>query len=608
MKKLLSSLLSVVMIACALLTSFFALGKVSNVAYATDDEQPTEFIPGYVLSQSGYIFSQKDFEVSGERYLYVNTTITITKKGNSDNALVWWRNMDNSLIQQTALDHANDNVYFSYAGVSETKTRVQITYYTNNGNTATQFNFILIQTPLHFSNSVPFAWKNNIDNTIVAPTAAQPYADRLSLTGLSGTENCPIYIDLYFNGEFYGLYNNGIGYYNRITGNQVDATDLNFTAAGRYKIYIYDKTVYGNIVSKSLTTQEYNNLKENITYNYFDTKNSNYSSHANIKYYAFEIRLSSSSSEDYWMKNMYITASDTNGNDIAYSQTVNDAVYLNFYNITASKVAKIVLTIYHTYSSGNNIPETIVLAKNPSEINKLMESGLYFDDDGNYTIAFFDAYGNCILPAYDESTGQEITDPDTEYDSQGREVVAEVPFFKFNILTSIKVQYRGNSAYGLDKNTIETRTIKEVAYRWYVGLDETNTDLSTSFVMGINSNEYTLQLANPDVKIEGVTNGATVSDSVTLEVNGVGEISVVVTKDNTTTTYKLPNGSRVPGTNEIGSYTIRIKDQMGNEASVSFTISQSFNMATVALFVIAAAILGISIFLIVRLRTRIKVR
>ena len=609
MKRIYNLLISFIMLACALLASFFALGTTTNIAFADNENNSNEFIPGYVLSQSGHFFLQKDFEIrqNGDMYLYVNTTITITKTSSVGSAWVYWRTMGNVLIEQEDLNNENEYITISYDGAAEAKTKIQMTIFSAGASSSTQFNFILIQTPLHFANSTPFVWKNNANNTEYAPTASKPYADKLTLSNLAGTENSPIYIDLYYNGEFYGLMNNGIGYYNRLTGNQIDVTNLDFTAAGKYSIYIYDKTVYGNFITKTLLTSEYGNLQENLTYTYFDTTNSNYSPQSNIKHYSFEIKLSNTI-ENYWMKNIYITAKNSVNEDVVYSQTVNDSVTLKFYNITASKVAKVLLTIYHPTSSGNNIPENIVLAKNPAEINKLMESEMQFDEDGNYTIAFFDHNGNSLLPAYDETTGKEITDPETEYDSQGHEVIAEVTMFKFNILRNIRVQYRGNSAYGLEKNLIDTRTINEVIYLWYVGFEEINSDSSRSYIQGINSNEYTLQLANPDTKIEGVSNGATMSDTASLVVHGVGNISVAVTKDNATSTYTLTNGAKIPGTSEIGKYTIKIKDQMGNESSVAFSITKSLNVATLALLIIGAAILGIAVFLIVRLRTRIKVR
>ena len=601
MKRILSYLCAVVLIFSSFVLGFgFSAQKNSSVSFAADlpEEQLME---GIVLTQDGHTITSADFEkVEGSMpYLYTNATITINKiTSSASNELSV--SYDSAPLAPK-IEGKQWVLKYDEEHVSDTPNLVEMTLSNAPSSGEQHFLFYLVQTPHHFKVNPTFYFENDYGQTITAPTQTQTFEHYLTLKGIVGTEYCPVYVDLYYNGEFFSIYSKDIGggvikYFSNITGNEVDinAVDgIKFNAAGQYEIYIYDKTAYSMMKQVKLAKDEFpTSLKpdSDLAFECLDLNKITSATFANIQSYAFTVSETA--------HNMYITAKDAEGNDVLNSQTVNSSVVLSFHNLSYTEVEYIkVLTKY-----GSN-PETEDIIKN-EDLDDLVAEGLYFFADATYRIRFYDDNDNVILPPYD-------TNGD---DYEEGHVYSNANMFAFSIVKDIHTTYRDIRASQI--NVIESKDQKDIIVRFYTGIKESVpvkvnnviTSYTQKYLEGVNPYNFTVMLANPDTRISGVANGGSTDGTQDIIVNGVGKIEVIVSVDSTTNTYILENGAKIPNTSAIGKYTIKITDQMGNKAQISFTVKQPLNVATIALIVTGAVLLAVVILLIVKTRTKINVR
>ena len=608
MKRLFYIFCSVFMLAASALVGF-SFKPSKNASFAVDDPatNQNEIIAGVSVTQSGHVFTMDDFELVGTTYyLYVNQNVSIIKDAVATTSLT----VSVGINTYTREGANTEPIVLAYtATTAPVESNVTIELTSISTGISQRFSFRLIQTHNHFVTNPPYTWKDQFGATITAPTTAEQYNDLLTLNGLSGSTNCPVFIDLYYNGEFYSFYiDNTSGIFkSTISGNPIEDTDvITFATSGHYEVYIYDKTAYRMFKTVELKAADYNsNLPDNkkltadVTFKCLDTSKIETVSMANIQSYSFNLQQTAGSANQY---DMYITAADAAGKPVLYSQTVNDSVTLSFHNLSSQYVRRIEVHIDHKLIDGSTDPEDIDLARNQAQITELEKNGVTFTKDGDYRIYFYNAEGNKISPEYSYSDGTPVP--------AGR----SYPMFDFTILTNIYKSYRGIFPEDLagtstvKENVIVSGTRKDLTARWYTSIKEQITSTTSTYLKGYNSSSFVLKLAKPNVRIDGISNGGSANDAVALTAHGVGKITVTVTKDNSSSTQTLTDGATISGTSEIGSYTIRLVDEMGSQEIISFTIKKSLNIATIGLIIAGAAILAIVIFIIVRLRTRIQVR
>jgi len=595
MKKILSYFCALILVFASIALGFsFGTQKTYSSAANLPEEQIME---GVVLTQDGHTITSADFEtINNSLYLYTNATITINKVTSSNELSVFVATealVPKVVGKQWVLKYDEDHI-------SPTPRLVEMTLSDTPSAGSQNFRFYLVQTKNHFKVNPTFHFENDQEEPITAPTQTQTFEHYLTLKGIEGTQYCPVFVDLYYNGEFFSIYSTTDGtevkYYSNITGYEVDinTTDgIKFDAAGQYEIYIYDKTAYSMMKKVSLDKNDFpTSLKPdaNIEFECLDLSKVTSATFANIQSYAFTISETA--------HNMYITAKDANGKQVLNSETVNSSVTLTFHNLSYTQVEYIaVLTKY------GSLPETEEIIEN-EQLDDLSANGLHFDADATYRIRFYDISGNVILPAYN-TYGEDY--------AQGHEYRTE-NIFSFSIVKDIHTTYRDIRASKI--NEIETKEQQDIIVRFYTGIKETIpvktngviTSYKQKYLEGVNPYSFTVMIANPDTRITGVANGGSTDGTTGIYVYGVGDIEVIVSADTTTNTYVLKNGAKVPGTNTIGSYSIKITDQMGNTAAINFTVKQPLNAATIGLIITGIVLLAIIIFLIVRTRTKINVR
>ncbi len=511
-------------------------------------------------SDSGYVFTSSDFVAvennpsvesnpSYTYYLYVNNAITINYTGTNSSG-VTIKYVENGT--QYILGTLHSGGRYTFDGVSsEVVTEILLDNHTENS-----VSFFLVQTPNVYSIVTPFSWKDSTGADITPPNNSRNISGSILLSGLYGTENNPVFIDFYHNGNLFKIVNKNGEFYNQYTGNKLTEEDgtLCFDAAGSYEVFVYDNTAFTG------------------------------SSYANYKEFSFVIKLKDADGA----KNIYIVATTEDGRTLSNGQSLNENVYINFYNLQSETISSVVVEKFHISINGEGSTTTQKLS-NPSG---LVDQTLVYSDDGYYTIKI------------NLADGYTTADGKTSYT------------FNFNILTDVHRSYDNgsihlsNTDYSLvpTSNTIEEITVEEVLQNYYIGFVEVDEDGNESSLSSNNSINYIVRIARPEPAISGVDNGGKYSSGVTATVYGVGNITVTVNKDGSTSTYVLESGSTVNDTADVGSYTITIVDEMGNTITKSFKITQPLNGATIALIVIAVIIAVLFVVIVIKTRNKLKVR
>ncbi len=588
-----------VLLVCA--TACCLIPKENNFSYAADasaDAINNSALGAVTITQDGYVFSGKDFEVTknGSQTvynLYVNTAITLWAPQTGTAGITWQKvNAASDVIKNVALPTDAAYMQCEYDGTELKRTMITITYNPGIlGAQASTFTFYLIQTPDHFATSPSFNWMDEINSDIPAPIIAGYYKNFLKLKNLKDTtattypvfENAnnynKVFIDFYFNGEFYSIYtnNNSSIFYSTLTDNRIEETEIKFDQAGEYEVYIYDYTAYSMLKEVTIA---------NNTYKIFDKTNTDGSKYANVVSFKFKLSLSDT------QNNMIILAKDDENNTIVNSQKINANVNIQFQNLDASSISEIrVVRSYDKENGGHEQEITNLL--NSYKISVLNETTLVYNQDGNYTITIYDKHRQSIKSFNFEILKSIYTNKEN--------------INKLNLKDYIDEKYldqdgnpKSNIIYSIDRT--------KIINTHYNGFVEVLPGGTTTTLESSTTTNYIIQIAIPDTKIEGVVNGSKISEVPEVYVKGVGNINVTITKDNVTTSYVVRNGYKIDNIQDIGDYSIRITDQMGNTSSVSFSITKALNAATIVLIVIGAALLAIVIFLIIRVRTKIKVR
>lgn len=577
---------------CALLlaiANFISFGNVSANNFscaeyistvATEQKDTNQIMSGTTIAQEGHIFTMKDFEVKQDGaettyYLYVNTNITIIKSSDANTTLVVTRQTISpvSNLENKTMKDLNDSLTLGYdetrfSTSSSFKTQVSMTLTKPNSlEIAEEFRFYLIQTKYHFYNETPYSWTNK-GASIYAPTMESQYEDDISIINLVATNDCPIYVDFYYNGEFYSIYtdNSDHKFYNSITGNLINATNVSFTQAGEYEIYIYDKTAYRMLKDVIIDGKTYKVFDRDATGGKF----------ANVESYNFVVKVT-----DNTPLKMYIMAKDDNSNTIVSQQIVNGNVNIKFYNLERTLYHHINVT--RSYDDGSSYwSETNELDYRQSE---LLEKTFVYDLDGTYQIDIVDRNEKNVIDTF--------------------------------IFTVYKTVHRGSTQEGNPNYVPTINQIYEIKNEkttstFYKGIEEKylneHGETVTQNLKSSTTTTYIKKLAVSRTSINGLETRTNGSDAVHLTVHGVGEIKVTVTKDKNVYTYTLANGDEIPGTSEIGKYTVHLQDQLNAESSITFSISRSVNAPTIALIAVGGVGLALVLFFIIRARTRIQVR
>ena len=574
MKKFIKLLFSFIVVCGCLLSSSF--GYANYFAKAEEStpivKTPLETMLSHVvIAQDGYVFSYADFEkVENQHYLYVNTTLTITYTGTTQlRVTIKQKQADGTYTQissniiTAAIAGSYNYSSIDYNQNTENVLRIELNH---NG---VKVEFELIQTP---SSLNTISWVNQ-SSSVILPTASNVYNNSMTLNGISGTENLPVYIDFYYNGEFYGLYHNGTGFYNRLTNNQLQTgTSLTFTVPGQYQVYIYDKTCY-----KALQLVTYwPKTEKETTLCIFNKENTDFSPYAHTKSYSFYLKNSNTSSTD----NLYIVATDNNNNTLASGQKVNSEVFVQFFNLAdTNNVKSIMLYQFDSSQINTNILKEENLL-NRYTVNELV-NGITISEDSSYRIVMLDQHGNQI----------------------GRDV-------KFTVLTKIHTSYGSlkstNRELVPESNVVYPIPQTSIVDTSYAGFTEIN-DGQPVALTSSTSTDYNVLLARAAPSIDGVEHGIKYKDSASVTVNGVGDLVVYVTHNGSTKTYYYQISQPI-SVSEVGDYTITVTDQMGTTLSKSFSVSRSYNTATMILLGVVGFVVVLVILIIVRTRTTIKVR
>lgn len=590
MKNLFKVLFSILLACFGLLTPFMSV-NFSNakavalaVPTAVNNTTFTELMRDCRITQDGYVFSENDFEIkynadktNAQYYLYVNTAITITNVTRNYDIQITLSNLGDHYTTNEKLDV---NESFSIAmGNTETIKEISLYQWFLAGGGGT-FKFYLVQTPVNFKVNPLYQW-NYSGKPVIAPSPADSYLDQITLTGINGTENSPIYVDFYYNGEFYSLYNvNGI-YYNTITNNRIQQTELVFNVPGQYELYLYDKTCYKAL--KSTTIWE--GTDKETTFNLLDTDNSTYSSYANREYFAFSVQQSNA---NLTADNMYIIAKDDNGETIVSNQTVNSSVHIKFYNLDVQVVGKIEVLKYYSSLTGTNIPTTEVLY--PGTYSKLVDlsnSTITYTDDSSYAINVYDKQGNPIW-----SNNFKFTILNDIHNAYGK-------------LSSTKPEYvpRVNEVFPIEQTESHDTSFKGFTEVVLTADGEKNVALQSS-----TTTYYTVRLARASCSIDGISNGESVNDPVKITVNGVDTLKVDIYIDGVLAKTRNVKTGTTFEEDAVGNYKIVATDEMGTVLTKSFTINRSLNAATIALIIFGSLGLVVFLIMVIRTRTKIKVR
>lgn len=602
MKNFIKSSLCFAIFALFFTVGIFALPK--SVAFASEKPKNTPVTPileGVCITQDGYEFGLEDFEVVKNNdlvtyYLYVNTAITISRTNDTYALVVSEQNQSGYTYKTTTINNSKTYHCVEYSDDKESiiKVRLEFINMASVPNvTVSSMEFYIVQTPNHFKVNPTYSWTDFAGTPITAPTTAGKYNDFITLNNLTGSAICPVYVDFYFNGEFYSIYtDNAEGrFYNTLTGNQIVTDSLKFDIAGQYEIFIYDKTAYRMLKTVNLWKKDYK---------VFDKLNSGGSPYANAQSYTFNIatvvRVSDydGPNDPAYLKaladNIYIVAQDDRDTTIVSTQTVNRTVNVKFYNLDSRVVGSIIIKKFHLTIEGFNEPSEEILTDKYT-ISQINHPDFKYtaSDDNSYAIYIYDRNGLQI--------GEHNADEDSN--------------FSFTILKDIHSYYKlldnKNPELVPDNNKIYKIQQTEMLDTSFESFKEITSEGEVS-LQSSTTTHYIVNLARASTSIDGINTGANINTTANLVVHGVGNITVTVTRDGSTTTYTLTDGASIPGTSEVGSYTIKIVDQMGFSATKSFKISRPINTATIVLIVVGIIVVILAVFLIIKLRTKIKVR
>lgn len=587
MKKIFKTLFCFIMICFTIAVPFTNanLNHNQNVTTVAAAENPAfnEIMRDVRITQDGYVFGKKDFEISQDQSktiytLYVNTSITITHLSKVYDLQITISTLGDNYTT-TKLLEANEFYGINFNGSTEHVYEITLYQWLLGGGGKT-FKFRLMQTPLNFNVNPSYEWTDYNNKQVIAPSATDSYIDEITLSGINGTQNSPVFVDFYFNGEFYSVYNiNGI-YYNTLTDNKLQETELVFNMPGQYEVYLYDKTCY-----KVLKEQKvWHGTSKERTFKALDTEATDYSSYANREFFAFSIEQSYA---NLTSENMYVLAKDEHGNTIVSNQTVNSSVNIQFFNLDVRVIGKIEVLKYYSSLSGTNIPSIeLLFPETYPKLSDLNSTTITYTDDSSYAINIYD------------KTGQPIWSSP----------------FKFTILKDIHNSYGSLSSTDRsivpENNKIYSINQSEIHETSFNGFHEIIPTIPEQVVslQSSTTTQYVVQLARANSGIDGVNQNEVINGGLELSFRGVGNITVYVYRDGSLAQTKVVTDGNSVALSDAGSYKIVARDQMGTELTKSFTIKQSLTGPTIALIAIGGVAAVLLIFFIIRTRTKIKVR
>lgn len=596
MKKFLGVIIGIFIGIASLFTPFigntnFLCGTTTPSAYAaeTDDFKNTCSIifDSLVISQPEYTFKTSDFvtrtiNFDGEtktdvHCLYVNTAITFTTTKGTD---IWITNfISESSFTSGELKLNNSSYNIEFDGEEECTRKIKIEKVQNS--TPYTITFYLIQTPVYFKTAQYYAWTSSTNNEILAPASDYKMINLLVNNDV-GTQNSPIFIDFYFNGEFYSLYKVGDKTYNQLTDNPIKTENnrISFSQPGKYSIYIYDLTCTRAINQKSIEIPGTEETKNIVSYSLSNITKSPYS---NCNAFSFSI-----SNNDLGGGNIYViaTTGSRSKSPVIHSQIVNRSVELQFYNLASTYVGKIIVEKSHTNINGSTSTQIETLyTSNPgsdknanTDINKLKNSTITYSDDNIYTIKIFN--------------------------SDSTQVVYS---FTFTILTGIHSSYGDISSIDQEPNITNEVSQEKIISHTYSSIEEIVDD-TTVKLQSYTSNNYIVKIARTNCSIDGIVDGSNTQDNVTLTIHGVGTITTLIYRDGTLIkTEYLSDGSTV-SVSDPGKYKIVTTDELDTTIYKTFTIVQEISASTIILICVSVVGLLIFLILVTRARTKIKVR
>lgn len=560
------------------------VAAVSQSKNRTAEEQRESVLSSLSITQSGYSFSINDFiyqpshlnSAENAYYLYVNTTITFNKTDDSEIKYSYGTKTGSTFISSDAGDLTGINKYFAISCETEEKIyQVELRKIwspANNEHITDMFTFFIVLSPVDFEKSRPYTWTDKDNKELDAPASSVTYTNGLSLSMTNaGTEVSPIFVDFIYNGQFYSVYCVNGKFYNQVTGNEIVEDKLSFCAPGTYEIYVYDKTC-----AKALTKKTIKFDNQNSTEIFSYSANSQIPS-KNVYQYKFSV-----SNNEYTRSNMYLlaTAADNPNQILVSKQIVNSDVTLRFYNLDTSTVGEILIQKYHTTISGTkNDTDEKLFPTTYSKISQLENMNLTFTDDSIYLITIKD----------------KSQEPQTLYT------------FEFTILKDIHSSYDGQGSSGLEVNKIFDCPKEKIIKTEYDGVHELQ-DGQEIALQSSTTNNYIVKLANKSCSIEGIMDGATTYDNVTITVYGVGNISTNVYRDGSLVSSKVLTSGDSFLQKDAGDYKIVTTDEMGTVTVKNFTIKQELNTSTIILIGVGCITLVLFAIMIFRTRTKLKVR
>lgn len=594
MKKLLGIIIGIFITVASIFTPFMGnTNYVSPTLFVSAEEQMSEeqkleqILSGASITQAGYVFKKSDFLIRTIKYdsiaqenvycLYVNTSITITNTSKTSNLLVSHQ-ISSATISGSEQLYENQYINITFDTTKECTQLVTMSKTIGSQKPIT-FKFYLIQTPVLFNSSNSYYyWTNHMAETVLAPTSSFQYSQlNLLLNDNVGTDNSPLFIDFYYNGEFYSLYKIGTTIYNQITGNKIQNNAILFNIPGKYEVYIYDLTCTRAIKTEKVTLNDLNETKNIVK---FIRSEITYSPYGNCNNFTFSITASTDSSN-----NVYLIASNTLTRDtVVNGQVVNNSVNIQFYNLTATDIKKIEVEKSHTYIRGDNVTTTEILydksvsAPYNNDIKILNTQSLKYAADNTYTIKVY----------FNDSTIQPY-------------------IFEFTILSEIHSSYGDISSIDQEPNITKLVEQEEAIFTSYDSIKEIVGD-STQSLKSSMTNKYTVKIARANCSIDGIADGASTQDEVTLTIHGVGTITTKVYRDDVLVdTIYLSNG-RTYTVTDAGKYKIVTTDELNTTIYKTFTITQEISASTVILIGVGVIGLLLFIILVTRTRTKIKVR
>lgn len=597
MKKFLGIIIGLFIGVASLFTPFmrntrFICGSTAKLASADESgnftTNCTKILESMAITQPKYTFKISDFLTRTITYdgttkqdvycLYVNTAVTFTATKNTD---IW---ITDSLHKATTpntgelkLNKSSFNIEFD--GDEELTHEIYISK-TENATTYT-ITFYLIQTPVHFKTDSYYSWTSSTNNEILAP-ASEYKSINLLVNDNVGTKNSPIFIDFYFNGEFYSLYKIEDTIYNQLTDNPIksDNNKLLFNQPGQYSIYIYDLTCTRAINKKSI---EIPTTEETKTIVSFSLASITRSPTSNCDTFSFSI-----SNNDLGGENIYIiaTTGSRSKSSVINSQIVNRSVELQFYNLTSTYVGKIIVEKSHTNINGSTSTTTEILYASDyssggnvnTDIGKLKNSPVTYSEDNIYTVKVFNSDSTQVMYS-----------------------------FTFTILTGIHSSYGNISSIDQEPNITNEVSQEKIIAHSFSSIEEIVDD-STVKLQSYTSNKYIVKIARTNCSIDGIADGSNTQDNVTVTIHGVGTITTLIYRDGILiATEYLADGSQYT-VSTPGKYKIVTTDELNTTIYKTFTIVQELSASTVILICVGVVGLLVFLVLVTRARTKIKVR